>query len=43
MYDPISDIFARGLHPFLAQLQKNCRVIGDQIARTYFYYASVVA
>jgi uncharacterized alpha-E superfamily protein len=43
MYDPIGDIFARGLHPFLTQLQKTCRVIGDQIARTYFYYSSVVA
>ena len=42
MYDRIQDIFARGLHPFLTQLQKTCRSIGEQIARTYFYY-SVVA
>jgi len=42
MYDRIQDIFARGLHPFLTQLQKTCRSIGEHIARTYFYY-SVVA
>ena len=41
MYDRIEDIFARGLHPFLTQLQKTCRAIGEQVARTYFYYAVV--
>jgi uncharacterized alpha-E superfamily protein len=41
MYDRIQDIFARGLHPFLAELQNTCRSIGEHIARTYFYYAVV--
>ena len=40
-YDRIEDIFARGFHPFLDDLQKTCRSIGEQIARTYFYYAVV--
>jgi uncharacterized alpha-E superfamily protein len=40
-YDRIEDIFARGLHTFLADLQKTCRSIGEHIARTYFYYAVV--
>ena len=39
MYDRIEDIFMRGLHPFLVDLQKTCRAIGDHVARTYFYYA----
>jgi uncharacterized alpha-E superfamily protein len=39
MYDRIEDIFARGLHPFLTELQRTCRHIGEQIARSYFYYA----
>lgn len=37
-YDRIEDIFARGLHPFLAEVQKTCRLIGQEMARTYFYY-----
>jgi uncharacterized alpha-E superfamily protein len=41
MYDRIQDIFARGLHPFLSELQNTCRSIGEHIARTYFYYAVV--
>ncbi|HUO32544.1 MAG TPA: alpha-E domain-containing protein [Bryobacteraceae bacterium] len=41
MYDRIEDIFARGLHTFLADVQKSCRSIGEHIARTYFYYAVV--
>lgn len=41
MYDRIEEIFARGLHGFLADLQKTCRAIGEQILRTYFYYAVV--
>jgi len=40
-YDRIQDIFARGLHPFLTELEGTCRSIGEQIARTYFYYAVV--
>jgi len=42
MYDRIEEIFARGLHAFLVDLQKTCRAIGEHIARTYFYYAVVV-
>lgn len=41
MYDRIEEIFGRGLHAFLIDLQKTCRAIGEQIARTYFYYAVV--
>ena len=41
MYDRIQEIFARGLHEFLTDLQKTCRVIGEHIARIYFYYAVV--
>jgi uncharacterized alpha-E superfamily protein len=37
-YDRIADIFGRGLHPFLAELQRTCRTIGEDIARSYFYY-----
>jgi uncharacterized alpha-E superfamily protein len=39
-YDRIEDIFERGLHVFLRDLQETCRAIGEQIARTYFYYAA---
>jgi uncharacterized alpha-E superfamily protein len=39
MYDRFEDIFARGLHAFLADVQKACRSIGEHVARTYFYYA----
>jgi uncharacterized alpha-E superfamily protein len=41
-YDKIGDIFGRGLHQYLNGLQKIFRSIGEDIARTYFYY-SVVA
>lgn len=41
VYDRIEDIFARGLHAFLADLQKTCRTIGDHIASSYFYYKGV--
>jgi uncharacterized alpha-E superfamily protein len=33
----IQDIFARGLHDFLAQLQDTCRSIGGHIEHSYFY------
>jgi uncharacterized alpha-E superfamily protein len=41
VYDRIDDIFARGLHAFLADVSYNCRAIGEDIARSYFYYAGV--
>ena len=37
-YDRIEDILGRGLHPFLAEAQETCRAIGEELARTYFYY-----
>jgi uncharacterized alpha-E superfamily protein len=37
-YDRIEEIFARGLHAFLADVQRTCRAIGEHVARTYFYY-----
>ena len=37
-YDRIEDIVARGLHAFLAEVQRTCRAIGEHVARTYFYY-----
>jgi len=37
-YDRIEDILGRGLHPFLAEAQEICRAIGEELARTYFYY-----
>jgi uncharacterized alpha-E superfamily protein len=40
-YDKISDIFERGLHLYLSGLLKVFRSIGEDIARTYFYYAVV--
>ncbi len=40
-YDRIEDIFARGLHACLSDVQKTCRSIGEHIARKYFYYAVV--
>jgi uncharacterized alpha-E superfamily protein len=40
-YDKIGDIFGRGLHLYLTDLQKMFRSIGECIARTYFYYAVV--
>ena len=41
VYDRIQDVFARGLHVFLADVETTCRRIGEQIATTYFYYAGV--
>lgn len=41
VYDRIQDIFARGLHVFLTDVELTCRRIGEQIACTYFYYAGV--
>ena len=41
VYDRIQDIFARGLHLFLNDLEHTCRKIGEQIARSYFYYSGV--
>ncbi len=38
-YHRIEEIFARGLHDYLADVQHTCREIGAEIARTYFYYA----
>jgi uncharacterized alpha-E superfamily protein len=40
VYDRVEEIFARGLHTFLSELQRTCRAIGDDIARSYFYYAA---
>jgi len=40
-YDTIEEIFARGLHPYLSELLHTLCSIGDDIARTYFYYAVV--
>ena len=40
-YDTIEEIFARGLHPYLGDLLRIFRLIGHDIARTYFYYAVV--
>jgi uncharacterized alpha-E superfamily protein len=39
LYDRMEDIFDRGLHEFLRNLQRTCRAIGEHIARKYFYYA----
>jgi uncharacterized alpha-E superfamily protein len=40
-YGRIEEIFAAGLHAYLAEVQRTCRAIGEDIARTYFYYAVV--
>ncbi len=40
-YDKIDEIFRQGLHPYLNELQRMCAAIGDDIARSYFYYAVV--
>jgi uncharacterized alpha-E superfamily protein len=40
-YDKIDEIFRQGLHPYLSELQRMCGAIGDDIARSYFYYAVV--
>lgn len=38
-YDRIGEIFNQGLHGYLNGLLEMCGSIGDDIARTYFYYA----
>jgi uncharacterized alpha-E superfamily protein len=40
-YDKIEEIFARGLSSYLMEILRTCRAIGEDIARTYFYYAVV--
>ena len=40
-YATMEEIFGRGLHSYLKELSKTCRSIGEDIARTYFYYAVV--
>jgi uncharacterized alpha-E superfamily protein len=37
-YDKIDEIFHRGLHAYLNQLLGSCLTIGENIARSYFYY-----
>jgi uncharacterized alpha-E superfamily protein len=41
LYDTIGEIFRTGLHPYLIGLTRIFRAIGEDIARTYFYYAGV--
>ena len=38
-YNRIEEIFARGLHDYLTEVQRTCREIGTEIAKSYFYYA----
>ena len=40
-YDRIGEIFERGLHGYLNELLHMFGAIGEDIARTYFYYAVV--
>jgi len=40
-YDRIEEIFRQGLHSYLNELLRMCEAIGEDIARTYFYYAVV--
>jgi len=40
-YDKIDEIFNQGLHPYLNELLRMCESIGEDIARSYFYYAVV--
>jgi uncharacterized alpha-E superfamily protein len=40
-YDKVDEIFQQGLHSYLNELLGLCGLIGDDIARTYFYYAAV--
>jgi len=40
-YDRIDEIFRQGLHSYLNELLRMCEAIGEDIARTYFYYAVV--
>lgn len=39
-YDRMEEIFARGLHQYLTDIQRSCRAIGENIARNYFYYGA---
>jgi len=39
-YDRIEEIFARGLHGYLAGVQRTCHALGEQLARTYLHYAA---
>ena len=40
-YDKVDEIFKEGLHGYLNELLRMCGAIGEDIARTYFYYAVV--
>lgn len=40
-YDTVEEIFSQGLHGYLNELLRACGSIGEDIARTYFYYAVV--
>jgi uncharacterized alpha-E superfamily protein len=40
-YDKVGEIFKQGLHGYLGDLLRMCGAMGDDIARTYFYYAVV--
>lgn len=40
-YDKIDEIFKRGLHAYLHELLRLSLLIGEDIARTYFFYAVV--
>jgi uncharacterized alpha-E superfamily protein len=40
-YDRVDEIFKQGLHSYLRELLRIFGAIGDDIARTYFYYAVV--
>ena len=40
-YDKVGEIFKQGLHSYLGELLRMCGSMGDDIARTYFYYAVV--
>jgi len=40
-YDRIGEIFDQGLHGYLNDVLHMCGLIGEDIARTYFYYAVV--
>ena len=41
VYDRVEDIFKRGLHEFLQDVTKTCRLTGTEIAYTYFHYSGV--
>jgi len=40
-YDTIDEILKQGLRSYLSDILRTCRAIGEDIARTYFYYAVV--